>query len=187
MRCKAGHFYDADKNASCPHCKAKTEDGIGVTVPLSDLAAKETDKIVEPKNLNLSAEQKTIGYFDSYTKHEPVVGWLVCIEGESAGEDYRLKTSKNYIGRAETNDVIIRDDNSISREKHAIIIYEPIEGIFIAQPGESSALYYCNDKVVLSPIQLKNRDVIRIGKTKLVFVPFCIESFKWENSTKEKQ
>ena len=78
-------------------------------------------------------------------------------------------------------------DASVSREKHAIIIYEPHERTFIAQPGESSELYYLNGKVVLNNEILKSHNVLEIGNTKLLFVPLCGESFSWEDVKKEKE
>ena len=59
-------------------------------------------------------------------------------------------------------------------EKHAIIIYEPHERTFIAQPGESSELYYLNGKVVLNNEILKSHDVLEIGSAKLLFGTFYV-------------
>lgn len=110
---------------------------------------------------------------------EPVVGWLVCTEGVSKGKSFNLYCGKNFIGRASEMDICLAGDATVSRMRHATIIYEPKEKVFFAQPGESKELFYLNDNVVLSNVQLKDRDVITVGKTTLVFVPFCNSDFGW--------
>lgn len=114
---------------------------------------------------------------------QPVVGWLVCTEGCNYGRCYNLHGGKNFIGRREDMDVALTGDETVSRVKHAIIIYEPKQRKFFAQPGESHELFYVNDDVVLSSVQIHDRDVISIGETTLVFVPFCDERFGWERKS----
>ena len=84
------------------------------------------------------------------------------------------------VGRASDMDICLKGDDSVSRTKHAIITYEPKERKFFAQPGESHELFYVNDNVVLTSAELKDRDEISVGKTKLVFVPFCDSKYGWE-------
>ncbi len=112
-------------------------------------------------------------------KGEPVVGWLVCITGEDAGKSFELKSGRNFIGRASNMDVVLASDKSVSRDKHAIILYEPRKRIFLAQPGESRELFYVNEEVVLNTQQLNVHDKILVGSTELIFVPFCGENFAW--------
>ena len=38
-----------------------------------------------------------------------------------------------------------------------------------------------SDNAVYTPIVLKSYDVIEMGDSKFVFVPFCGESFMWED------
>ncbi len=114
-------------------------------------------------------------------KGEPVVGWLVCVSGEDAGKSFVLKTGRNFIGRGANMDVVIAGDKSVSRDKHAIILYEPRKRVFLAQPGESRELFYVNDEVVLNTQQLNIYDKLLIGATELMFVPFCGEHFAWED------
>ena len=112
----------------------------------------------------------------------PVVGWLVCISGSNYGKSFCLYSGKNFIGRdVSSNDVGLPGDLSISRIKHAVIIYEPRQRQFFAQPGDAShELFYLNNQVVLSNMILKDRDVLTLGQTSLVFVPFCDERHGWD-------
>ena len=137
-------------------------------------------------------ENKTMAYF-AYNKLEkeetksgsqyadnPVVGWLVCIEGNNYGKSCCMYAGKNFIGRYDDMDICLKGDSSVARSKHAIITYEPKTRKFFAQPGESHQLFYVNGNVVLTSVELQNRDEIAIGQTVLVFVPFCDEKYGWE-------
>lgn len=127
-------------------------------------------------------ETKTVAKIWSAVKDDPVTGWLVCIEGkENFGKSFILGTGGNFVGRGANMDVKILGDDSISRNKHCIILYEPKNNMFIIEPGESRQLTYLNDKVVLSPVELKSNDIIQLGETKLMFIPCCTDKFKWED------
>lgn len=110
---------------------------------------------------------------------DPVVGWLVCIEGKDKGRDFRLHTERNFLGRSANQDICIPGDDTISREKHAILSFDPKKNEFWIQPGESSGLLYLNGDAVYVPAKLKDRDVIEIGQTRLAFLAFVNESFQW--------
>lgn len=115
-----------------------------------------------------------------------MVGWLTCTEGEYYGQSFTLKSGRNFIGRNPGMDVVLSGDLSVSRDRHAVVIYEPKTKIFIAQPGDSHELFYLNDKVVLNNEVLSPYDVLTIGNEKLLFIPLCGEKFCWED-TKNKE
>lgn len=116
----------------------------------------------------------------------PCVGWLVALGGEHVGTDFRLKVGKNFIGRGSQMDVALTGDKSVSRESHAIVIYEPKAHIYLVQPGESSSLVYRNNEVLLTPMKLEAYDTITVGDVDLVFMPLCGENFNWEDVLKKK-
>lgn len=200
-RCKNGHFYDADKYDACPHCNALGDGQKADTMPVTVGGPTEPLTIPDNKSTKPRAENdggfpspapqsagndsgKTIGIFNvGDTSVEPVVGWLVATDGAHMGEDFRLKAGRNFIGRSGTMDVSLKKDGAVSREKHAILLYEPKENMFIVQPGDSKELCYLNEKVVLSAEKLQNADVITVGKTKLMFVACCNEKFRWKIET----
>ena len=80
-------------------------------------------------------------------------------------------------------DVVLRGDPSVSRNKHAVIIYEPKSRQFLLQPGESKELFYLDDKVVLDTQVMCNGCELCIGETKLKFIAFCGEDFAWETNS----
>lgn len=185
--CGNGHFYDSGKYASCPYCKQERDDKPTMPVETEKKDSTLADIIGGGSRTIFTDDEPTISENMLKRGIEPVVGWLVCIEGEAAGKSFELKANKNFIGRSSSSDVVLGGDKSVSRERHAVIIYEALEKIFIAQPGESRELYYINNKVVLNNVQLNPYDMLKIGKTKLVFVPFCTEKFCWEDLNKEDE
>lgn len=123
---------------------------------------------------------KTVGVYADVSS-EPVVGWLICVKGESVGESFNLKAGKNSIGRGAGMDVMLAQERSVSRDKHAIITYEPKKRIFLIQPGDSSGLVYLNDELLMSFSQLSAYDTIQLGDAIFKFLPFCGEAFAWED------
>ena len=115
----------------------------------------------------------------------PCVGWLVALGGEHIGTDFRLKTGKNFIGRSPQMDVALTEDKSVSRESHAIVVYEPRAHLYLVQPGESSSLVYCNNDVVLTPTKLEAYDMITVGDVNLLFMPLCGARFNWGDLLEE--
>ena len=115
----------------------------------------------------------------------PCTGWLIALGGAHVGIDFRLKAGKNFIGRGNDMDVPLVGDKSISRNKHAIVVYEPKQHLYLIQPGESSELVYLNDSVVLSPMQLNAYDIITLGEVQLLFMPLCGEKFSWSDISKK--
>jgi len=111
----------------------------------------------------------------------PCVGWLIAIGGNHIGTDFRLKVGKNFIGRDSKMDVALTEDKSVSRERHAIVVYEPKQHLYLIQPGESSGLVYRNNEVVLTPTKLEAFDMITVGEVNLLFMPLCGERFNWSD------
>lgn len=112
-------------------------------------------------------------------KVDPVVGWLVCIEGPLRGTDWHLHAGYNYIGR-EVGDIHVQGDSQISREKHATVAYYDKNHTYYVGPAEGRNIIELNGEPVFSATQLSSRDIIKIGTTKLMFVPLCGEEFTWD-------
>lgn len=200
-RCGNGHFYDDGKHSQCPYCGVQGVDlhMVGarnsfapshpngghsqVTVakmPEHQEAAPHVSEKKPPIVPKQPVEEgKTVGLMYREKGFDPVVGWLVAVEGPEKGRDYHLKSEKNFVGRSAKMDVAILGDESVSRESHAIISYNPKNNTFKLLPGESRGLVYLNDEEVLAPTEMKDRDIIELGKTKLLFVALCGTDFVW--------
>lgn len=113
------------------------------------------------------------------TTFDPVVGWLVCIEGATKGTDYRIHSQNNYIGRSARMDISIPEDSHISAENSAIIAYDNEDRTFYFGPGSGRNIVRVNGKPALSVEKIEAYDVLTIGTTKLLFVPLCGDRFDW--------
>ena len=111
---------------------------------------------------------------------EPVVGWLVIVDGPGRGQSLTLGYGVNSIGRSATERVSLDfGDEEISREKHALLTYDPKGRKFYLQHGGGINLTYIADAPVLQTIQLNGGERILVGKTEIAFVPFCGPNFEW--------
>lgn len=117
---------------------------------------------------------------------EPVVGWLVCVEGPHRGKSFELTAARNSIGRGEENRIILYKDRNISRSRHAYIIYEPRKMQFFLQQGEANGLVYLNGEYITGTSVLKDRDMIELGHSGLLFVALCGPEFSWEKKELQK-
>lgn len=208
--CANGHLYDADQYATCPYCNGavnRIEFGggasdIGRTAPVgggfgpgSSAAqvpfggANEVGATVAPAAYRRKEEEddagKTVGVFQKSMKLEPVVGWLVCIEGPDKGKDFRVYARNNTIGRSEKMDICIKGDATISRENHARLAYDEKHNNFHLIPAESTNNIYLNDEPVYIPTQLNAYDEIELGDSRFTFVPLCNEKFTWRDGLKQ--
>ena len=113
----------------------------------------------------------------------PVTGWLVCVSGEAKGRSYNIVNGPNYIGRRKDMDICIEGDISISRYRHAVIDYSGESNEFLLKLGESKEkIYITRDqkkRILEGTVKLEAYDLITLGRTDLMFVPFCGERFKW--------
>lgn len=163
-------------------------------------ASSENSLLDEIKKVTSDNDGKTVGFFSSgrssnsgktnddsadipsnTPSDEPVVGWLVCIEGPHIGQCFNIYAGKNSLGRNSSNKIVISKDRTISREKHAWILYEPRKREFFALPGDSSGLTYVDDSNIMQATRLEKWSVIDVGNTRLTLVPLCDADFSWEN------
>jgi len=131
-----------------------------------------------PLGLSRLSEERSTDGGDVF---DPVVGWLVCTKGPARGRAFELRSARNFVGRSQDMHVALAGDPRISRDKHAIVTYDPKQNGFVLQQGESSTqLVYLNGEAVYDPRQLSRYDQIELGDTELLFVPLCDDEFTWE-------
>jgi len=189
-RCDHGHFYDTDKHTGCPHCGVP---GLDIRATLA-LGATTGDPDREPPTRPYRGPEPfgqswpkpgagdpgvTVAHVKKQLGIDPVVGWLVCVAGPDQGRDFRIRSERNFIGRAPGMDICIPGDEGVSRERHAVISFNPRKGGFLLLPGESHGIVYHNDNEVVGPVELSPYDRIEIGRTTLLFVPFRGPQFMW--------
>ena len=123
---------------------------------------------------------RTVGMLKPSVGVDPVVGWFVCVEGAEKGRDYRIRSGRNAIGRGPEMHIAIGGDPQISRDRHAVVVYDPRGNAFKIAPGDSAGLVYLNGVTVDVPTPLGAYDSVELGATRLVFVPLCSPHFRWD-------
>lgn len=122
---------------------------------------------------------KTISVYGSLAKVP--VGWLIAIEGNDLGTDYRIVDGKNLVGRDPNMNISIQKDKSVSRDTHTVILYDAEGHDFYLLPNEGKGTVHLNKQIALSPTKLHKGDKIKIGNTLLYFLPLCDEDFDWND------
>lgn len=180
-QCDNGHFYDENRFESCPYCQEGA--GVGKTVAASSVG--KTVAAVPGGSIPDVDRGKTVGIIKKKIGIDPAVGFLVCVSGPHRGADYKLVAGRNFIGRAAAMDVALADDDTVSRESHALVTYDAKHNSFSLSPGQGRGITYCNDEQVEMVRPLKAYDVIEVGKSQLLFLPLCGEQFQWNGGVKD--
>ena len=113
----------------------------------------------------------------------PVAGWLVCLKGKMRGKSYTLFCKQNTIGRDRKNDACIQGDETISGHQ-ANISYDMRHNTFTIVPKTETNTMYLNDEPVYEAAKLKQYDMIEMGRSIFVFIPFCGDRFTWKSDDK---
>jgi hypothetical protein len=119
---------------------------------------------------------------------DPVVGWLVVIGGPGLGAFRPIFEGNNTIGRSSGQRIPIDfGDETISSEEQAYIRYDSVDRRFLLVPNLAKTnIVAVNDGKPTSAVELTAMDVITMGHTQLVFVPFCGHEFDWAELTEMK-
>lgn len=155
-----------------------------------DAGSSLMDEVRKVSNDNTG---KTVGFFSAgksaptsnvsvqaNVSTEPVVGWLVCVKGNHFGQDFPIHAGRNFVGRNDSNNIVLSMDPKVSREKHCIVTYDPRKRQFFIQAGDSNGIVYMNDDIVMQPTTVAPKALIELGDTKLMLIPLCGEDFSWE-------
>lgn len=112
---------------------------------------------------------------------DPVVGWLVVVGGPGLGAYRPIFEGNNTIGRSPNQRIPIDfGDDAISSEEQAYIRYDSADRSFLFVPNLAKTnVVSVNEKRPTAAIPLQAMDVITMGRTQLVFVPFCGPEFDW--------
>lgn len=215
-RCENGHFYDPDKHSTCPYCGVAVADLPATdrvrsapaggpeppTVPRGHAAPPAPEPAPTPTPAPVTPAPPsappvaphpadsgvTVAYWGKKDlDFDPVVGWLVCVEGPEKGRDYRIRSGNNRVGRDQTMDIVISGDDGISRIKQAILTFDERNNRFIIKEGEGRSLIYLNGEQVISGAPLEPWDIVEMGKSKFCFVPLCGDKFQWAAEEEEEK
>lgn len=139
-------------------------------------ASKPADEPVRT-SLVRGKQQVRRGTFE----HDPVVGWLVVVGGPGIGQYRPIFEGNNTVGRSAGNRIAIDfGDDAISSEEQAYIRYDSSDRSFLFVPNLAKTnVVSVNDRRPTAAVELQAMDVVTMGRTQLVFVPFCGPEFDW--------
>ena len=174
-KCERGHYYDASVHGSCPYCNreedAEKTMAMGVTLAGGSTVAQANGTItaagttmpgqvplIRPMTTTGTDEGKTIAMFQTEQGVDPVVGWLICLDGKEKGRDYRIHSDNNFIGRSEKMDICIKSDDTISRENQAVLTYDAGERRYYFSPGDGRSIIRLNGKAIFQTTEFKAYD-----------------------------
>ena len=113
------------------------------------------------------------------TAFEPVVGWLICLNGENRGEDYSIRAKSNRIGTDANADIKIAT-NASSTANCATVAYYMKQNAFYMIPGDMGENLKINGDIVEIPTILQSGDKIYFGEAEFKFIALCNEEFRWD-------
>ncbi len=182
IRCEHGHFFDNEKFDNCPHCEAPPKVGRLHNDDLTQYKTTPSQVFSSQMQIQLSNvvgdEDKTVRLYQESIGIDPTVAWLVCTEGPERGRSYPLHVGRNFIGRALTMDISMTDDEMVSRENHCSIVFDPNSIQYFLARG-NGAIVLVNQEPVSKSIRLQGDELIAIGSSLFVFIPFCKEGRLW--------
>lgn len=148
--------------------------------PIAPVAPKQNDDAQGLKTRVVTGSDTTA---TAQSDMLPVVGWLVIIEGPGRGRDFRLIQGENTIGRGDDMDVCLNlgddSDDTVSREAHAVVVYDNFANEFFIERGNSRNLPLLNGATIRRDQNLNAGDIVQLGSTKLRFVTLCDADFTW--------
>ena len=150
---------------------------------LDEVDEKERTRLVGGRPRREDEERRQERADEDRGMDDPVVGWLVVVEGPGKGRAVRLGNGSNSIGRGATDRIKLDfGDDQISRNSHAVVSYDPRGRKFYVQHGGGTNLTYLGEQPVLAPTELPALSHICIGHTVLRFVPLCGAEFDWQDT-----
>lgn len=205
-RCENGHFIDESWDI-CPYCPSEgNEPEIPVVRPRAvesappppsirssavsavadasgglrrhsvggpSLSVAPTPPMGEPER-TVAASKVDLG-----TPKRYVVGWLIGLNGTSRGESFAVRMGRNVIGRDRRSDICVNDDQASSH--HADLVFRPEERRFILMDHNSTNGTYVNEAEIEPRRDLIDKDVVRIGSHRFLFMPLCHDGFFWDD------
>ena len=160
VKCRNGHVYDADKLKYCPHCQGIVKN---LDAEPDSYGRGQAEVQTEVSSVDETRNSKIVG-------NRRNVGLLVETRGNSEGRAYILYEGVNRIGRAGNLEISLPNEDTVSRTGHVEITYD--DGCYEMIVSKDTGMVYVNDKCVIEPTLLGDRDVVKIGECVFSFIKF---------------
>lgn len=186
MASAGGKSSDDEATKVIFHKSGRVDDTVIVTARGTSGAASGNlvGTAEQPPHAPAAASDKTTFILSNSKEADPsfnpVVGWVVVVDGPGRGSALQIYYGQNSIGRG-TDQRICLDfgDARISREAHAFLVYDEIQRKFFLKDNGKSSVVRLNGTIVLAPTEIGDRSLITIGQTTLLFIALCSDSFDW--------
>ena len=120
-------------------------------------AANPSDPFAPPDPASKKAHDKGAG--------RRIVGFLITFDRSAEGAYWVIREGRNTIGRDEDCDIVIEGDEMLS-STHAVILWR--NGRTIVDDEKSQNGTFLNEADVMEKTDVKDGDVIRLGRTQLL-------------------
>lgn len=172
--CSNGHQME-EEWPICPYCQRTGFQRAGIVqggdkTRIESSFDPASNAMTAPLHVPISAPvagpdtRKTV--ILSALHRQPVVGWLVALNGRHKGEDFRLRDGQNFIGCGGGLEINLEDPGISS--KHASVRYR--DGVFFLTDLDSTNGTFVNDGTEpIARVELKDNDVVRVGDVSLKF------------------
>lgn len=183
IKCPNGHYYDDKRNSTCPYCEKVDNGNFDRSVlneQLTSYMPSDDDdnvQLTEGYGEFVTEYEKTIGIFTDESQNVLTAGWLICVKGVEKGKSYVLNSGRNFAGRSFDMDILLSGDDSVSRENHFSIVYDPKSVTFYLVSGSGHT--YLNGNAVSNQAEIFEGDIIQAGISEYMFIPFCKEGRVW--------
>jgi len=200
VKCPNKHLYDDKYYHYCPLCSVDVDLNAikdSVAVQLEETAGpydedlsggsdvpvikqrrnteNQYDYVAHKNDSSCNTAPKTVGYF-RVRETDPVVGWIVCMNKDMRGTDFRLVEGRNILSNKGDADICLPEMKDGSGGM--AIMYDAVNVCFYIQSGSSDVLV--NGEPVEEAAMLQGECVIDVDGYNLVFVPFCGPGKTWE-------
>jgi Inner membrane component of T3SS, cytoplasmic domain len=155
--CANGHQME-DSWEMCPYCQ-KTG-----FVGAAGIPGKTRVEVPTPQSATVSPSRKTVVVSDLHKA--PLVGWVVLMDGNDKGKDFRVRDGQNMMGSDPACDIVIVHPTISGR--HASLRAK--EGkFFLTDLDSTNGTYLNQEQKSISREEIKDNDQIRLGEVTLKF------------------
>ena len=157
--CDRGHVQE-ETWEHCPFCEAEQRD---------QAAKRVSRRVVSTADATPDPGDGAVVIARRETGRRPLAGWLVVLQGEDEGEDFRVEVGRNSIGKGADCDVMVRDP--YVSERHAILEIKE-DGSLTLRDLDSKHGTFVDESRVHGERPLRCGDDVRVGHTELRYRAF---------------
>lgn len=167
--------------------ETKDESSIPFSFENEEIENDLNESIVDTLSVKRPEEiEATQPFVETGSKNNPVVGWLIAIDGPHFGESFSLIAGRNFIGRNIGLQIRLVEDKKVTRDAQATVMFDPESSLFFVEAGKSSGLAYINNQMISNITEIHKKDIIKLGNTRLLFIPFIDDEINWNHFIKER-